>query len=229
MNKNEAGRPKPGEDSEREETLAERSARLEAEAAAGFSSEDEMDALDSDGSATRESENAAIKQIQAELDQAKDQLMRALAEAENTRKRAARDREEASKYAISGFARDLLDVADNLRRAIDAVPDDAKSDVRIRNLVEGIEATERELLKSFEKNGIERLEPLGQPFNPNFHEVMFEVPGSGKPAGIIVQVVETGYTLHDRLLRPARVGVAKDEGVRNGGDNEPGSQIDTQA
>ncbi len=170
------------------------------------------------------SENAALHALQAELDTTKDQLMRALAEAENTRRRALKDREDAGKFAISGFAKDLLNVADNLRRALDAIPDDIKSDERVSTIIEGVEATEKELLKTFEKNKIEKLNPLDQPFNPNFHEVMFETPGTGKPAGTVIQVIEEGYILNERLLRPARVGIAKDDG----GQGQP-HQVDTEA
>jgi len=116
----------------------------------------------------------------------------------------------------------LLDVADNLRRALDAVPADLiEGDERVKNLMGGIEGTERQLLSSFEKNGIKKIEPLDEMFNPNFHEVMFEGPAPEKSAGTIIQVLEPGYVLNERLLRPARVGVAKDEGQ--------GSQIDTEA
>lgn len=153
-----------------------------------------------------------IAVLEGELARSKDQMLRALADAENTRKRAIKEREDASRYAISAFARDMLEIADNFRRAIDALPEDARiGDERIASLISGIEATERVLLKNFEKHGIKKIEPLGQPFDPNFHEVMFEAPVPGKTAGTIIQLVEPGYVLHDRLLRPARVGVAKGE------------------
>ncbi|MCB1652086.1 MAG: nucleotide exchange factor GrpE [Alphaproteobacteria bacterium] len=170
--------------------------------------------------------------LQDELDKAKDQAMRALAEAENTRRRAAREREDATKYSIARFAKDLLDVSDNLRRALEAVPEDLlESEPRLKNLVDGIEATERTLLKAFDTHGIKKLEPLDEPFDPNFHEVMFEAPVPGKPAGTVMQVIETGYILHDRLLRPARVGISKDDGTQGGGNTppHPGGHIDTQA
>lgn len=172
----------------------------------------------------------AIEAMQAEMAQMREQLLRAVAEAENTRKRAAREREDASKYAVSNFARDMLSVADNLRRALDAVPDELKGDARISGLTEGIEATERELLRSFEKNGIAKVEPVDEPFDPNIHEVMFEAAGTGKPAGTVIQVIQTGYVLNGRLLRPARVGVAKDEGQGGGATQPPssGSTIDTE-
>jgi molecular chaperone GrpE len=164
--------------------------------------------------------------LQAELDKTKDQMLRALAEAENNRKRALKERDDASKYAVTSFAKDLINVADNLRRALDAVPADMLADGRFKGLVEGIEATEREMLRAFEKTGIRKIMPDGELFNPNYHEVMFEGPAGGKPPGTVIQVIESGYILHDRLLRPARVGVAKDEGQ---GTGKPGSQIDTKA
>ncbi len=158
--------------------------------------------------ATGESER--IQELEAELARSKDQTLRALAELENTRKRAMKDREDASAYGISKFARDLLSVSDNLRRALEAVPEDLlQLDERIPVLMTGIEATERELLKSFEQNGIQKIEPLNERFDPNFHEVMFEAPMPDKPSGTVIQVVEAGYVLKGRLLRAAKVGIAK--------------------
>jgi molecular chaperone GrpE len=119
-----------------------------------------------------------------------------------------------------------LNVSDNLKRALDAVPPEALGDQLLKNLVDGIEATQREMLKSFEQHGIRKIDPSDELFNPNFHEVLFESPGSGKPAGTVIQVIDVGYILHDRLLRPARVGVAKNEGQ---GSGTPGHNIDTQA
>lgn len=165
-----------------------------------------------------------LKTLEAAAAQSNDQLLRTIAEMENLRKRFQREREDATKFAISGFAKDLLDVADTFRRAIDAIPEDLRSDDKIKPLVEGIEATERNLLKSFEKNGIKKIEPLDEPFNPNFHEVMFEAPVAGKAAGIVIQVIEAGYVLNDRLLRAAKVGVAKGDGT-----SEAVHHIDTQA
>ncbi len=143
----------------------------------------------------------------------KEQALRALAEAENARRRAQKDREDATKFAITGFARDLLPVADNLRRAIDATPEELIGlDPRVQSLMDGIEATERELLRGMEKNGLQKIEAEGKPFDPNMHEVMFEMPAGGQLAGTVMQVIEPGYTLKGRILRPARVGVAADEG-----------------
>lgn len=174
-------------------------------------------------------EQARIQKLEEDLKTAKDHMMRALAEAENARKRAQREREDASKYAVASFSRDILSVADNLRRALSAVPADLlAAHPQIKNLTDGIEATERELLRSFEKNGIQKLEPIDQPFDPNFHEVMFEAPVPGKASGTIIQVIEAGYTLNGRILRPARVGIAKDDGSTPP-PSTPGQKIDTQA
>lgn len=238
---NSANQNSPENNQDKEETLAERSARLEAEAAGLYKNPDtEEDAAPAHESSPSEPAEqnpdaaapAPLETLQAELDQAKEQAMRALAEAENTRRRAQKEREDASKFAVSGFAKDLLEVSDNLRRALEAVPEDLlNGEPRLKNLVEGIEATERTMLRTFEKHGIKKLEPLDEPFDPNFHEVMFEAPVPGKPAGIIMQVVEAGYTLNDRLLRPARVGITKDDGSTGGTPQEPppGGHIDTQA
>ncbi len=214
------------------ESLEERSARMEAEADALYDAQQEYNAQQDPLAPTEipEEEDSSVEALQDELAKAKDQMMRALAEAENARKRAQKDREDASRFAISGFARDLLDVADNLRRALDSVPEDLLAvDDRIKGVLDGIEATERTLLRSFEKNNIQKLEPVDQPFDPNFHEVMFESPVPGKVAGTVIQVIETGYTLNGRLLRPARVGVAKDDGSGGSATPEAGGDLDIEA
>ena len=155
---------------------------------------------------------AALEAAQAEAAKFKDQMLRALAEAENTRRRAQRERDDAIKYAVAGFARDLLSVADNLRRAIASIPSDMlANDEALRNLASGVELTERLLLAAFERHNLRKIEPLGEKFDSNLHQAMLEVPNSGQPAGTVVQVHEAGYVLHDRLLRPALVGVAKAE------------------
>jgi molecular chaperone GrpE len=137
-----------------------------------------------------------------------------MAETENLRKRAEREKAEATLYAATNFARDLLSVSDSLAKALEMMDDDARSkaDDATRKLVEGIELTRRELLNSFQKHGIVELDPKDEKFDPNFHQAMFEVPGSGKPNGTVVQVVQTGYKIGERILRPALVGVAKDAG-----------------
>ncbi len=163
--------------------------------------------------------------LEAEVSSLKDQLLRALAEAENFRRRAQREREDISKYAVSGFAKDLLAVADNLRRALEAVPADSReNDELLKNLATGVEATERQLSSAFDRVGIKKLEPLGETFDPNFHQVMFEVENTGRAAGSVVQVLQAGYTIHGRLLREAMVGVAK-----RGAETSPQGHIDTKA
>jgi molecular chaperone GrpE len=147
--------------------------------------------------------------LEAELAEQKDRLLRALADTENTRRRAQREREDASKYAVAGFAKDLLSSADNLRRALESLPIAEVRDERTRSLLEGVAATERELLAAFERHGIKRLHPKGEPFDHNLHQAIFEADRPDQPSGTVVEVLQPGYVLHDRLLRPAMVGVAK--------------------
>jgi molecular chaperone GrpE len=150
-----------------------------------------------------------VAALEAELADTKDRLLRALAETENVRRRAQREREDTQKYAVSGFARDLLATADNLRRALDSVPEAEIKDARTRSLLDGVAATERELLSVFERHGIHRIDPKGERFDHNFHQAVFEAERPDAPAGTVIEVLQPGYVLHDRLLRPAMVGVAK--------------------
>ena len=152
---------------------------------------------------------AKIKALELEVADWKDKMMRALADAENTRRRAVKDREDAGKYAVTSFAKDLFDFSDNFHRALAAIPQELHNDERIGAIITGLEAMDANLLKTFEKHGIKKIEPLDETFNPNFHEVMFEAPVPGKPAGIVIQVVEAGYVIADRLLRAAKVGISK--------------------
>ncbi|MGH7000242.1 MAG: nucleotide exchange factor GrpE [Stellaceae bacterium] len=148
-----------------------------------------------------------VARLEVELAESKDRLLRALAETENQRQRHQRDRQEAQRYAAFEFARELLNVADNLRRAIDAVP---AADSTARGIIEGVAATERELLSIFVRHGVKRVEPkLGERFDHNLHEAMFEVPDAPQPPGTVAQVLQPGYVMHDRLLRPALVGISK--------------------
>lgn len=155
------------------------------------------------------SPEARVAVLEAELAEHKDRLLRALAEAENTRRRAQRERDDATKYAISGFAKELLSAADNLRRALASLPEAEVGDERTRSLLAGVAATERELLSVFERHGIRRIDPLGERFDHNLHQAIFEVEHGDRPPGTIVEVLQPGYLLHDRLLRPAMVGIAK--------------------
>jgi molecular chaperone GrpE len=148
-------------------------------------------------------------EIQAELTDVKDRLLRALAEQENIRRRAQRELRDAIKFCAADVAKDLLATADNLSRAIASMPRDKAGDEAVRQWLEGIEATERGLRETFERHGIRRLDPIGEAFDPNRHQAMFEVPDDQHPDGTVVTVVQPGYLHHDRLLRPALVGVAK--------------------
>jgi molecular chaperone GrpE len=151
-----------------------------------------------------------IAELEEEIGTLKDQFLRAMAEAENVRKRSERQLGEAHKYGVANFARAVLTVADDLSRALMAVPEDQRQgDGLLQTLLGGVEAVERELSKVMVDHNIERIDPVGEPFDPNFHEAMFEVPDSDYPGGTVAQVIQPGYRLHDRLLRPARVGVAK--------------------
>jgi molecular chaperone GrpE len=201
--------------------------------------------------AEAEAEAAGPAELEAEIAQLKDQLLRALAETENLRRRGQREREETQRYAPAPLIRDLLGVADNLRRAIESVPGEAVAgDEALRALLDGVEMTERELKTIFERHDIVKIDPVGERLDPHRHEAMFEVPDPDSPEGTIVQVVQVGYMLHDRLLRPARVGVAKggppakapaaedpagqDQETDNGngtgnGGAAPGGRVDTSA
>lgn len=157
-----------------------------------------------------ETEDDPMAALMEEVATLKDQVLRARAETENVRRRADRDRADASAYAVTGFARDMLTVSDNLRRALDAMPDDVAEDMKA--FVEGVEMTERELLNTMEKYGIQKVEPeVGEKFDHKFHQAMFEVPTPDQAPGSVMQVVAPGYVIKDRLLRPAMVGVAKGE------------------
>jgi molecular chaperone GrpE len=165
--------------------------------------------------------NNELEKLREELQTTKDQTLRALAEAENVRKRSVKEREDTKKYAISSFAKDLLDFADNFGRALKSIPLElAEEDTRIKSVIDGIQAMDKELLNTFEKHGITKIEPIDEIFDPNLHEVMFEAPQPDKPSGTIIELIEPGYLLHGRLLRPARVGVAKSDDIQ---------KVDTEA
>jgi molecular chaperone GrpE len=151
-----------------------------------------------------------LRAKQAEIDDLKDRLLRAHAEVENVRKRAERENEDAAKYAITKLARDIVGVGDNFQRAIDAVPEDAaEQDPTLKSFLEGVTMTERELLNMLERHGIKRLQPMNEPFNPHLHQAVLQVPRDDVPAGTVVAVYQAGYTIADRVLRPAMVGVAQ--------------------
>lgn len=150
-----------------------------------------------------------IAALAEEVAAARDRMLRMAAEADNVRKRLERDRAEAVLYAATNFARDLLGVADNLGRALAAVSPEVRADALAANLLAGVELTERELLNVFQRHGIRKIETIGQKFDPNLHQALFEVPTNDQPPGTVVQEMQSGFAIGDRCLRPAMVGVAK--------------------
>ncbi|MGY8985048.1 MAG: nucleotide exchange factor GrpE [Sphingomonadales bacterium] len=160
--------------------------------------------------------------LQKENSDLKDKLLRTLAESENVRRRAERQVSDAASYSVANFARDMLSISDNLRRALDSLPKDKAVQDSIKAFSEGVEMTERELLNIFDRHGIKKLTPEGEKFNHDFHQAMFKAPNPDIPSGTIIQVVQPGYVLKERLLRPAMVGVSE------GGKVEE-EDIDTEA
>jgi molecular chaperone GrpE len=152
-----------------------------------------------------------VAALEAEKTDLKDKLLRTLADYENLRRRTERELADARTYAVANFARDTLTVADNLQRALGSVPAEARDGESgpLQALIEGIELTERDLLNTLERYGVKKLDPEGQRFDPNLHQAMFEVPNPDVPSGTVVQVVQSGYVIGERVLRPALVGVAK--------------------
>ena len=156
-------------------------------------------------------EPGSVELLQKEASEARDRMLRTLAEMENLRKRTTKEVADARLYGITGFARDVLDIADNLQRALDAVPAEARAaaDPGLKALIEGVELTERSLHATLEKNGVRKFDPTGQKFDPNFQQAMYEVPDASVPSGTVVQTVQAGYMIGERILRPALVGVSK--------------------
>lgn len=172
-----------------------------------------------------------MAQIEAEKAELTDRFIRLAADMENLRRRTERDMKDAKTYSIANFARDMLAVADNLRRALDAIPQDAREggDAGYKALIEGVEMTERSMLTALERHGVRQLTPQGEKFDPNFHQAMFEVPNADVPANTVVQVVQAGYVIGERVLRPAMVGVAKG-GPKTAAVSEPEpGPVDEQA
>lgn len=166
-----------------------------------------------------------LEALKTEVADLKDRLLRALAETENVRRRAEREKLDATQYGVTKFARDMLTIADNFGRALAACPPDklAVADPAVRAVIEGVEATERQLLSMLENHGVKAIDTSDGKFDPNLHQAIAEVPGLGKPAGSIVDVVQTGFTISGRLLRPAMVTVARREA------SGPGGSVDTTA
>ncbi len=165
-----------------------------------------------------------IAELEAKVAELKDHSLRVLADSENLRRRTDREKEQWRRYASADLAKDLLDAIDNLGRAVSAAPAERDGlDDSVKNLIVGVEMTVKSLMDAFEKNHIRRIDPLGEKFDYNLHQAMFEVENTGKPAGTVVEVLAPGYVLHDRLLRAAMVGVAK------GGNPENHQSVDTTA
>lgn len=196
-----------------------------AEAAAVHDAEQAQAAAES--AAADPGDTLRVAELEAEISNLKDQLLRALAETENLRQRTRREREDTIKYAPMGLVKDLVEVTDNLKRAIDSVPAEAiEGHEQLQNLLTGVRMTDKEILTVFERHNIKQVAALGEKLDPHSHEALFEVPDPSSPAGTIVQVMQPGYRLHDRLVRPARVGVAV------GGPAAapaPGDNVDTSA
>jgi molecular chaperone GrpE len=153
----------------------------------------------------------AVELLVKEAAEARDKMLRTLAEMENLRKRTMREVADARIYGVTSFARDVLEIADNLQRALDAVPAEARANAEpgLQALIDGVELTERSLINALEKNGVKKFDPSGQKFDPNFQQAMYEVPDPSVPAGTVVQVMQAGFMLGERVLRPALVGVSK--------------------
>lgn len=165
-----------------------------------------------------------VAALEAENEELKDQILRLAAEMENLRRRTARDVADAKSYSVANFARDMLQVSDNLNRALQAIPDGAREqDAGLQALAEGVEMTERAMMSALERHGVKKIEPEGQKFDPNFHQAMFEIPNPDVPANTVQQVVQAGYVIGDRVLRPAMVGVAK------GGPKDAASKADSDS
>ena len=162
-------------------------------------------------SAPEVAEHDKLAKLEAELTEAKAAVLYARADAQNMVRRAQKETDDARTYAVTQFARDILSVADNLSRALDAVPEEHRADESsgLKALIEGVDMTEKGLLATLEKHGVRKLEPQGQRFDPNFHQAMFEIPNPEVPNGTVLQVVQAGYAIGERVLRPAMVGVSK--------------------
>nr|WP_295372881.1 nucleotide exchange factor GrpE [uncultured Sphingosinicella sp.] len=164
------------------------------------------DSIDFDA---QEPDQERLVQLEKELADAKQQTLYAQAETQNVRRRLEAEKQQTSAYAVTNFARDMLSVKDNLDRALASFPEDLRSDDRLKSLITGIEATGRELGNVFQRHGIVRIEAMGQPLDPNRHQAMVEIPNDEAEPGTVVQEMQAGYMIKDRLLRPALVGVAR--------------------
>ncbi|NLS02056.1 nucleotide exchange factor GrpE [Rhizobium sp. P32RR-XVIII] len=181
------------------------------DAAAAEAAADAAANVENETTAETPAELDLIERIKSENAELRDRYLRLAAEMDNLRRRTERDVKDAKSYSVAGFARDMLAVSDNLRRALESIPPEAKEsgDAGLTTLIEGVEMTERSMLSALERHGVRKLEPVGQKFDPHFHQAMFEVPNTEVPNNTVVQVVQAGFTIGERVLRPAMVGVAK--------------------
>lgn len=193
------------------------------QAVGGDSTAPEEAAADANGGAPADAKGGGdVAALAEEVAGLKDQLLRALAETENVRRRADRDKDDAKRFAASSFAKDLLSVADNFHRALESVTEEILAEhPPLQPIIEGVRMTQKEMLTVFERHGIKKIDVIGQKLDPNRHQAVFEVPDETQPPGTVVQELQAGYVLHERLLRPAMVGVAK------GG--KPAAATDTEA
>ena len=197
----------------------------------GMSGSGDVAAANDAGSDIAASDEDRIAELETQLAEMKDQFLRARAETENVRRRGEKEREDALSYGSANFARDLLSVADNLRRALDALPTEAlDGDETLKSLATGVELTEKELHNTLERHGVTKIDAEGQKFDHNLHQAIMEVPGTEYAPGTVAQVLQVGYTIKERLLRPAMVGVAKGDANNKQSDKkEKGSKLDTSA
>lgn len=204
---------------------------VEDEARDGAPAEGGADSADADPNAAQPNAEDEITRLSAENAELKDRMMRVVADAENTKRRAEKEAGDAKKYAAASFVKEMLPAVDNLRRALDSVPEALKAENEtVNNLAVGVEMTEKQILDAFEKAGIKKVDPLGEKFSYDRHQAISEATDTGKPAGTVIQVLQSGYMLHDRLLRPAMVVVAKGEPKAGGGaSGGEGGGVDTTA
>lgn len=193
--------PDAGKNEQAPESIAEAVASALEGAAAAEAAEE----------AVAEPEPDPTEALQAENAELRDRFLRMAAEMENLRRRTEREVRDAKSYSVAGFARDMLAVSDNLRRALDAVPADHRegADQTLTTLLEGVEMTERAMLSALERHGVKKIDAEGEKFDPNFHQAMFEIPNAEVPNNTVLQVVQAGFTIGERVLRPAMVGVSK--------------------
>lgn len=217
MAMNDENRKNPGKKTGADEAPVENGSEAENTGTISFGSRDNDDSAKDDATAD------PVQLLEQENEDLKDRYIRLAAEMENLRRRTARDVKDARAYAIANFARDMLAVSDNMQRALEAIPSDARrsEDTGYKALIEGVELTERDMLAALERHGVRKLEPQGEKFDPHFHQAMFEVPNTEVPHNSVFQVVQAGYVIGERVLRPAMVGVAK------GGPKTPPGEAST--